>query len=332
MCDKLNMSYKDGGDTLVATITLSVLEQASQGGGKHITVAPDNEHWGCLWSNSIYLWHNTTFQQKLHLDSVNCGRPRFSSDSKTLYVGTRVYNLEQHTATNLPISPDSLSSGIDSPPTPFTVNASAWSPDVNQWVAYVEYRPLRTRDRQSSYTGISSRVLVLDGQSYQHLATLTESTSRIEYKTLAVSSKFIIGSGLPVIVWDSESYDQIAELEKHDKKLLDICFSPDEDKALTSDGDGKVVLWDTATWEPLYSWQAHDGGTHTVAFHPDTDFIATGSEDGFVRVWDLSDEPQEVASLQLPAIPVGVAFHPSLDWLLTADNEGNVIIAEIAYR
>jgi WD40 repeat protein len=53
------------------------------------------------------------------------------------------------------------------------------------------------------------------------------------------------GNDSVIILWDSESSEQVAELQGHTSYVYSIAFSPDGSQIVSGSGDCVVRIWDT---------------------------------------------------------------------------------------
>ena len=91
-----------------------------------------------------------------------------------------------------------------------------------------------------------------------------------------------------VILWDTDSWDNIGQIEIENAPITDLDWSPDgallavatevDIQVATLDGDVLLVL------------DAHTGYVSGVAFSPDGTQLATSSSDGTARVWGVVEQ------------------------------------------
>jgi WD40 repeat protein len=97
------------------------------------------------------------------------------------------------------------------------------------------------------------------------------------------------GSGTRVAVFDTRSWEQVAELRQKKKHVLSGAFTPDGRWFLTASNEETVKCWDTATWtlKRDYAWEI--GGLRSVAVAPDGMTAAVGGDSTEVVLFDLDD-------------------------------------------
>jgi WD40 repeat protein/tetratricopeptide (TPR) repeat protein len=86
-------------------------------------------------------------------------------------------------------------------------------------------------------------------------------------------------------LWDIETGREVKTLSRAQGKLVDIAFSPDGSRIVSS--SDYLVVWDVQAARALTTPPNYDGSP-SVAFSPDGTRIASASDDGLVRVWDAA--------------------------------------------
>jgi WD40 repeat protein/serine/threonine protein kinase len=122
------------------------------------------------------------------------------------------------------------------------------------------------------------------------------------------------GGGYPrpgvVKVWDTHTGQEVLQLQGHQARVYEVCFSPDGQRIVTASADQTVRVWDARTGRQiLRPLIGHRNFVNCVAFSPDGERLASGGWDGTVRLWD-SRSGEEVLSLRTPGKVQGVCFSP----------------------
>jgi WD40 repeat protein len=78
--------------------------------------------------------------------------------------------------------------------------------------------------------------------------------------------------------------------------VTSLAFSPDGDRLVTGDADGKIRLWQVANGKQLLTLQGHRSWVYSVNFSPigvdlpsaSGQMLVSGSEDSAIHLWDLA--------------------------------------------
>jgi len=126
------------------------------------------------------------------------------------------------------------------------------------------------------------------------------STLNVDSQVLSVAyspdgTKLTAALGYPsysVVVFDTQTNEQIRSLSGHNDFVNSISFSPDGKRLASGSDDNTVKIWNPATGECLWTVSGEDP-IHCVAFSPDGSLLAAGdgySESGLgeVRIYNAS--------------------------------------------
>lgn len=72
----------------------------------------------------------------------------------------------------------------------------------------------------------------------------------------------------------------------HHEGYLSCCRFVEDDRVITSSGDGTCVLWDVNRKAPVHVFKGHYGDVMSVAVNAREDLFVSGSTDGTSKVWD----------------------------------------------
>jgi WD40 repeat protein len=155
---------------------------------------------------------------------------------------------------------------------------------------------------------VDREVKVWDAQTGQELLTCKGHTAAVasvvfspDGKRLASSSSVPGGyspfgdPGEPgeVLVWDTETGQELLSLKGHSRFVNSVAFSPDGKRLATLSRDNTIKVWDAQTRQAILTLKPvpADIGGHVV-FSPDGKHLAAGS-----KVWD-AQTGQELLTLQ----------------------------------
>src|SRR5262249_5140927 len=96
-----------------------------------------------------------------------------------------------------------------------------------------------------------------------------------------------------VRIWDTATWQQVANLRSHAACVWSVSFSPDGRRLASASGQwgrrvgpGEVKIWDLQTVQEVGTLRGHTQGVFGVAFSPDGRRLATAGGDGAVKTWD----------------------------------------------
>lgn len=87
---------------------------------------------------------------------------------------------------------------------------------------------------------------------------------------------------------EPDSAEVVRTLESTDSPVVNIAFSVDGARLVSTHTDGVVRVWDVETGEVVQVLEGHTGHVADAALSPDGSLIVSASRDGTARVWDVS--------------------------------------------
>lgn len=137
-----------------------------------------------------------------------------------------------------------------------------------------------------------------------------------------------------VLVWDTESGEELHRLNAHSLPVYDVSYSPDGRMLATCSGNwaevkpGVVKLWAADSMSEITRFRGHETAVRTVVFHPTSTRLASVSEDGIVRIWDVASQA-EVATLKNSHGSRDLVWHPNGRFLATGLHDGTTNIWDV---
>ena len=125
-----------------------------------------------------------------------------------------------------------------------------------------------------------------------------------------------------VRLWDTDTNEELAILQKHTGWINALAFSSDGKKLASGSTDKTVNLWDTDTGELIATLTGHLNGVIALSFSPDGSTLASGSTDGTIKFWNT-----ETGEL----LPIRITEHTK--WVKAVSfSEDNAALVSVAFN
>ncbi len=106
---------------------------------------------------------------------------------------------------------------------------------------------------------------------------------------------------IAITVWHITSGTLIAQLTGHEKRVVQMAYSPTGNCLVSGSLSGELYVWDTHQWEKRHELIGHTDEIRSAVFHPDGKQLVTASHDKTARVWNV-ENGEQVGSLPLDAL------------------------------
>ena len=132
------------------------------------------------------------------------------------------------------------------------------------------------------------------------------------------------------MLWDAATGEPLATLERHNRSVGAVAFSPDNSTLVTASDDASVVVWDVPRGSIRAVLPGNGSAVISVAFSPDGSRIATGDDGGLSQVWDARDGRLLATFRGHAASGIEVAIAPDGRTLATAGQDGMLKLWDIS--
>jgi WD40 repeat protein len=133
------------------------------------------------------------------------------------------------------------------------------------------------------------------------------------------------GDGI-IRVWNFDSRELIASLEKHSRAVRSINFSPDGSMMASSSEDGNTFLWETSGWSLVKNLQTK--GSNDLVYSIDNLVLAVGGEG--IEFWDTSSGNLLTEIPGTPGTLTKLAVSPDGKILVAGSTDGTIRLFGIA--
>ena len=163
----------------------------------------------------------------------------------------------------------------------------------NRRVDTLKYSPDGTK---LLVAGVDSLVRLLDARDGQTIATYSgfewgvcSVAISADGRRIAASSGFegVINS-YEVRVWETESRQQLLNLNGHTHTVTGIAFSPDGKRLVSTGNDRRVKVCDLESGREFMSFSIDDGETFGVTYSRDGQRILVSGGDSLVHIWNAN--------------------------------------------
>jgi WD40 repeat protein len=125
-------------------------------------------------------------------------------------------------------------------------------------------------------------------------------------------------------LWRTGQSDHLLQkLSGHTAALHDVAWGPDDDRLVSTSGDGTARVWSVPEGRQIAQMLA--GEAFAVGWSRDGRFIATGSRDGTVRIWDATTA-ELVQELRHAEAIHALDWSPDSERVLTGGEHGGVLL------
>ena len=135
------------------------------------------------------------------------------------------------------------------------------------------------------------------------------------------------GFGGLIRVYDTTSWQEVAQYVHHDKSTNHIEFAPDNDTFAVSSSDRTISVWKSNGTEPSSILKGHRNTVMGLSWSPDGSCLASAATDTTIRIWDPTNPDDKPTSLKAPyRIGAQVEYMPDGETLITAGGGDEALV------
>lgn len=150
-------------------------------------------------------------------------------------------------------------------------------------------------------------VEILDAKTHKPRRKLAEIKGAVTDLAVSNDGKLLAAAGGEpgvrgdAVVWNTQTWQAVANLQGHGDSLYAVAMSPDGNHLATGGYDRDIKLWSISTVgrtfksvgdglknRPAMTLKGHNGPIHDLAFHPAGKLLASASGDRTVKLWDVA--------------------------------------------
>lgn len=179
--------------------------------------------------------------------------------------------------------------------------------NIVRWLRFSQ----KVKTLMSGHSSVTQNWSVVNHQAQRIFRPDTEGYSLGLRSVLSPCEEFLAAAVLGVhhstdiaiTVWHITSGTLIAELTGHEKRVLQMAYSPTGNCLVSGSLSGELYVWDTQQWVKRLELIGHTDEITNVVFHPDGKQLVTASQsqDRTARVWNV-ENGEQVGALPLDAI------------------------------
>lgn len=280
-------SYEERAE--VTRIALTPAGSVADALGGLLAVAPDGGRWALATVEGVRFFAGDKETRAVHVPN-GATQIRFSSDGKTLHVGTHDVDAATGAVTTAKAPSDlaawAKQAGLAAP-AQLGLGAVAASADGTLIVGGASDTEFNRRGPMPPTTGADSDWLIaLDG-AWQPLAAMWHGRGSISQ--IAVGERFVAAGGTgPVRIFARAALTKELGTSPF-RGTIGVAWSPG-DALLAAIGGGKqVVVWRAGSWgAPAAAWEVGGAYHSAVAFHPARPVLAVANHDGHLRLYGVA--------------------------------------------
>jgi len=187
------------------------------------------------------------------------------------------------------------------------------------------------QSNNKEYIAIATSIGVelLDSQDFQRVAFLDTSTWVSTVSFSHFSELIAIGDENGLIqIWNTISWKPVSFLSSHNKGIIKLLFSEDDQQLLSLSADETIKIWDVETKTVIHEFSERTDYVTDMVFTPDNHYLITVSKNKKIQFWDLKTK-EFVKTIQLPTQISSIIVTPDSKTVIVGGSDHRVYIIDI---
>jgi len=173
-------------------------------------------------------------------------------------------------------------------------------------------------------------VELLDSQDFTRVAFLDTSTWVSTVSFSHFSELIAIGDENGLIqLWNTNSWKPVSFLSGHNKGIIKLLFSEDDQQLLSLSADETIKIWDVGTKTVVHEFSERTDFVTDMVFTPDNHYLITVGKNKKIQFWDLSTK-EFVKTIQLPTGISSIIATPDSKTVIVGGSDHRVYIIDIS--
>ena len=142
--------------------------------------------------------------------------------------------------------------------------------------------------------------------------------------------RFVASNYKGICILDPTTGKKIRTLDGHEKVILDVDWSPVDNRIVSASGDKTLKIWDADTGEVLMTLEGHPANVTSCTWSPDGSLIISGDSHGNLLMWNADSGETLTGFTAHRSMITSTAWSPDGKSLASGSRDNTVIIWDSA--